>query len=87
MGLWLWALGAVNLAAFLAMGLDKRRARKGRWRIRERTLWLLAACFGALGGTLGMWAFRHKTRHAAFFVGFPMLLFAQAGLLLYWFWG
>ena len=86
MGLWLWPFCAVNLAAFAAMGVDKRRARKGRWRVRERTLWLLAVCFGALGGTLGMWYFRHKTRHAAFFVGFPTLLFVQAGLLLYWLW-
>lgn len=84
---WLWLFGAVNLVAFVVMGVDKRRARKGRWRVRERTLWLFAICFGALGSTLGMWFFRHKTRRPAFFVGFPTLLFVQIGILLHWLWG
>lgn len=77
-------LMAVNVASFIAMGVDKRRARRGQWRIRERTLWVLSICFGALGGTVGMFAFRHKTRHVAFFVGFPMLLIIQAALLARW---
>ena len=84
MQVWGWLLLAVNLAAFWAMWLDKRRAQKGRWRVRERTLWVLAACFGALGGTLGMWIFRHKTRHVYFAVGFPTLLAAQSALLAKW---
>lgn len=56
---------AVNVLSFLLMGADKRRAREGRRRIRERTLLLVAACFGALGGTLGMFFFHHKTRKPA----------------------
>lgn len=82
----LWqALGlyllAVNLAAFALMGMDKRRARRGAWRIPERTLFLPALLGGALGGVLGMRTFNHKTRHWYFRWGFPLLLALQlAGL-------
>ena len=73
----------VNLAAFVLMGLDKRRARRGEWRISEKALFLPAALGGALGGTLGMRAFHHKTRHWYFHFGFPLLLLVQL-LLLGW---
>ena len=82
----LWqALGlyllAVNLAAFVLMGADKRKARRGAWRIPERTLFLPALLGGALGGVLGMRTFHHKTRHWYFRWGFPLLLVLQlAGL-------
>lgn len=82
----LWqALGlyllAVNLAAFALMGMDKRRARRGAWRISERALFLPALLGGALGGVLGMRTFHHKTRHWYFRWGFPLLLALQlAGL-------
>lgn len=74
-------LALTNLTALIMMGVDKGRARKGKWRIRERTLFLAAACFGALGGTLGMFLFHHKTRHWYFRIGFPALLIAQAAIL------
>ena len=82
----LWqALGlyllAVNLAAFVLMGADKRKARRGAWRIPERTLFLPALLGGALGGVLGMRTFHHKTRHWYFRWGFPLLLVLQIGLL------
>ena len=54
---------AVNVAAFLLMGADKGRARRGVWRVPERSLFLPALLGGALGGVLGMQVFRHKTRH------------------------
>lgn len=72
---------AVNCAAFLLMGIDKRRARRGMWRISERALFLPALLGGALGGTLGMRAFRHKTKHWYFRYGFPLLLALQTALL------
>lgn len=77
---------AVNLAAFGMMGMDKRRARRGGWRISERKLFLPALLGGALGGVLGMRVFRHKTKHWYFRRGFPLLLVLQlAGLaLLIW---
>ena len=74
-------LALANMTSFIMMGIDKRRARKGKWRIRERTLFLAAACFGALGGTLGMFLFHHKTKHWYFRIGFPALLIAQAAIL------
>lgn len=71
---------AVNLAAFLLMGTDKRRARRGKWRISEKTLFLPAVLGGALGGMLGMRAFHHKTKHWYFRLGFPLLLIVQLAL-------
>ncbi len=70
-------LAAVNLAAFAAMGLDKRRARNGAWRVRERTLFLLALAGGSVGAIAGMWLFRHKTRHWYFVLGLPAILALQ----------
>ena len=77
------ALALMNLVSFALMGMDKRRARLGKWRIRERTLFLAAACFGALGGTLGMFLFHHKTKHWYFRLGFPALLIAQGAVVLW----
>ena len=56
-------LVCINLAAFAVMGADKRRARREAWRIRERTLFLLAIVGGSVGAIAGMYAFHHKTRH------------------------
>ena len=71
----------VNLAAFLIMDADKRRAKRGTWRISEKALFLPALLGGALGGVLGMRTFRHKTKHWYFRFGFPLLLVLQAVLL------
>ena len=71
----------VNVLSFSLMGADKCRARQGKRRIRERTLWIASALFGALGGGLGMAVFHHKTRHRSFRVGMPALLAAQTVLL------
>ena len=74
-------IAAMNLAAFLLMGEDKRRAKKGAWRIPEKTLFLVTGLFGGLGGTLGMFMLHHKTRHWYFRIGFPVMLIAQIALL------
>ena len=70
----------MNLAAFLLMGADKRRARQHRWRFPEATLFLAAALGGSLGAVAGMRVFRHKTRHWYFVVGRPAILAAQLAL-------
>ncbi len=73
----------INAAGFLLMFVDKQKARKGRWRIPERTLLWVAALGGSLGSLCGMYAFRHKTRHRAFFLGIPLLLLLHLGLALF----
>ena len=79
------ALGVMSLILFVVMGVDKQRAIHHRWRIKERTLILLAAFGGALGGCLGMLVFRHKTKHALFVVCFPLFLLLQAAaVFLLW---
>ena len=79
-------LATVNLALFCVMGVDKRRARRHRWRVRESTLFTLCLLGGSLGGVLGMLAFRHKTRHWRFVLGFPAILLLHlvlAGYVLF----
>ena len=71
----------MNIAAFALMGHDKKRARQGKWRVPEKTLFLVTACFGGLGGVLGMKVFHHKTKHWYFKVFFPVLLVVQIVLL------
>ena len=78
-------LVCINLAAFVLMGLDKRRARYRQWRIPEKLLFLAALLGGSAGAWAGMYVFRHKTRHWYFVVGMPVILLVQ--LLLIRFFG
>ena len=71
----------INLEGFALMGADKSRARRGRRRVPEATLFVVAVLCGSLGVLCGMYAFRHKTRHNSFAIGMPLLLFFQAVLL------
>jgi len=72
----LWLLG-INAAGFLLMGLDKWKARRGAWRIPEKTLFTAALLGGTVGVITGMRTFRHKTRHRKFAYGLPALLILQ----------
>lgn len=76
-------LAFVNLLAFALMGIDKGRARRNRRRISEKTLFLFPLLGGALGGIIGMFFFRHKTKHWYFKWGFPLLLAAQIVLAMF----
>ena len=67
----------INAAGFLLMLVDKWKARKNRWRVRESTLLLIAALGGSVGSLAGMYLFRHKTRHLKFTLGIPLILAAQ----------
>lgn len=74
MHLLLLYLAVMNLASFLWMRSDKAKARRGERRIPEKRLFAAAAAGGALGVWLGMRTFRHKTKHASFTVGIPLLI-------------
>lgn len=71
----------LNLVSFFLMKYDKKCARENRRRIPEKTLFLSAILFGVAGGTLGMYIFRHKTKHWYFRVFFPLLAVLQFALL------
>ena len=73
----------INLAGFAMMGIDKNRAKRGAWRIPEKTLFACALMGGSLGTTLGMSTFRHKTRHWYFKYGMPLILVVQVVLINY----
>ena len=70
-------LAAMNLLDFVLMGVDKSKSKRGAWRIPEVRLLLVAVIGGSVGGILGMLLFRHKTRHAAFALGLPVILLVQ----------
>ena len=74
----------VNLIGFVVMGADKKRAMRGAWRISEASLFCIALIGGALGCTLGMRYFRHKTKHWYFKYGMPAIFVVQTlcGVLL-----
>lgn len=71
----------VNIIAFFLMGIDKRKAQTGAWRIPEKTLFLSAILGGGVGAIAGMQLFRHKTRHRSFVIGMPLILLAWVVLL------
>ena len=81
----LWYLAAVNVVTFTVYGIDKRKARRGAWRIPEKTLFLLPLLGGSVGALLGMKVFRHKTKHWYFVWGIPAILLAQRALTV-WLW-
>ena len=70
----------INLAGFIIMGVDKKRAIRGAWRISEASLFLTALLGGSLGCILGMQHFRHKTKHWYFVVGMPCIMIAEGVL-------
>ena len=80
----LWLLAA-SVLDFSLMGADKRRAKAHRRRVPEKVFFWVAVLGGSPGAILGMWIFRHKTRHWYFRAGFPLLFLFQA-LLLFFLW-
>lgn len=76
-------LAVVNVIAFTVYGADKRRAKKGKRRVSEKNLFLLALVGGSVGALAGMYTFRHKTRHWYFVWGIPAILAAQIALAVW----
>ena len=73
----------VNAVAFMLMLIDKIKAKKNLWRIKESTLMLWAAIGGSIGALAGMYTFRHKTLHRKFSIGIPAILILQIAAVIY----
>jgi len=76
-------LAAINLVTFAVYGIDKAKAKRGTWRVPEKTLFLLPLLGGSLGALLGMRVFHHKTKHWYFVWGIPLILLAQLALAVW----
>jgi len=76
-------LAVINVAGFLLMGIDKLRAKKQVWRVPEKTLFLIAVIGGSIGTNVGMYVFRHKTKHWYFVIGMPVILIVQIALAVW----
>lgn len=74
----------INVVTFFIYGIDKWKARRGKWRIPEDTLIWLAIASGSIGALLGMYLFRHKTQHKKFTLGIPAIILVQA-VIVYFF--
>ena len=77
----LYYLIAINIVTLIVYGIDKVKAMKGKWRISEATLLILAVIGGSIGALLGMKVWRHKTMHKKFKYGLPLILLAQIALI------
>ncbi|MBS5948763.1 MAG: DUF1294 domain-containing protein [Clostridium sp.] len=73
----------INIISFLTMFVDKKKAIKRKWRIKENTLFLLSFIGGSIGVLLGIYSFRHKTKHIKFTLGIPLILLVQVLLFLF----
>ena len=74
---------AINLFGLFIMWLDKRKAKKGSWRIPEKTLFIITGLGGGIGTTAGMYVFRHKTQKVQFVVGFPLITILEIITVIY----
>lgn len=72
----------INAVAFLLMLTDKQKAKKRQWRIPEKVLFGSAIIGGSIGAILGMYTFRHKTKHTSFVVGMPVILILQVAAFI-----
>ena len=79
----IYYLLVINAVAFIVYVIDKLKARKGRWRISEATLLLLAIIGGSVGAWLGMKVWQHKTMHLKFKYGLPSIILLQLALAVY----
>lgn len=74
---------AINLIGFLAMGIDKLKAKRASWRIPENTLFMFTILGGGIGTIAGMYTFRHKTKKLKFTIGMPVLFILEIVIIIY----
>ena len=81
-------LAAMNVVTFFLYGIDKLKAKKSKWRVKEATLIWMSVFGGSIGALLGMKVWHHKTQHKKFKYGVPLILLAQISLIgLIWYYG
>lgn len=73
----------MTIIGYASMGIDKQKAKKRAWRIPEATLFSIAILGGSVGSILGMFHFRHKTKHWYFVMGLPAIFFIQLAIAVY----
>ncbi len=73
----------INIVTFLIMWYDKHGAKTGEWRVSEKALFGFCLFGGSIGGILGMYTFKHKTKKWYFKIGFPLILICQIALIIY----
>jgi len=75
----------MNIIGIAVMGIDKSKAKRGAWRIKEATLFGVSIIGGSIGTLLGMYLFRHKTKHICFVLGMPLILVLHIALAVFLF--
>lgn len=75
-------MAAMSFISFILYGLDKLKAKRGKWRISEKTLLLSALCMGGPGALLGMQLFRHKTKHLRFQILVPLFCVINIAIII-----
>jgi uncharacterized membrane protein YsdA (DUF1294 family) len=78
-----WTITLVNVLAFILIGIDKYKSRHNLWRISEKTFFTVSVFGGSVGVLIGMYFFRHKTRHPSFVWGIPIILILQIAAFYY----
>ena len=73
----------INILGFFIMWLDKRKAKKGAWRIPEKTLFIITALGGGIGTIAGMYTFKHKTQKIQFVIGLPFITILEIVTIIY----
>lgn len=73
----------INIIGFTCMGMDKKKAKRGAWRIPEKRLFLIAIIGGSIGAISGMYFYRHKTKHMTFVIGMPLIFILQIAVIFY----
>ena len=74
----------INIIGFLAMGIDKWKAKNNNWRISEKSFFIITALGGGIGTIIGMYIFRHKTKKTDFTIGLPAILILETVLIVFW---
>ena len=73
----------INIIGFLIMFIDKQKAKKGKWRIPEKTIFIVTVIGGGIGTVSGMYAFRHKTQKVNFVIGLPLITILEIAAIIY----